>query len=31
MYFDQAEEYAPLLSLKLAKKRTNAGPVPMVS
>jgi DNA mismatch repair ATPase MutS len=29
LYFDQAETYAPLLALKLAKKRTNAGPVAM--
>ncbi|KAK2758620.1 DNA mismatch repair ATPase msh1 [Arachnomyces sp. PD_36] len=29
LYFEQAEEYAPLLSLKLASKKTNAGPVPM--
>jgi hypothetical protein len=31
LYFEQAEEYAPLLSIKLAKKKTNAGAVPMVS
>jgi hypothetical protein len=30
MYFDQAEEYAPHLGLKLAQKRTSAGPVAMV-
>ncbi|KAJ5802199.1 uncharacterized protein N7503_004649 [Penicillium pulvis] len=29
LYFEQAEEFAPLLSLKLASKRTSAGPVPM--
>ncbi|KAH6606585.1 dna mismatch repair [Trichoderma cornu-damae] len=29
IYFEQAEEYAPLLNLKLASKKTNAGPVPM--
>ncbi|KAJ5780827.1 hypothetical protein N7457_005987 [Penicillium paradoxum] len=29
LYFEQAEELAPLLSLKLATKRTNGGPVPM--
>ncbi|KAJ6015427.1 hypothetical protein N7540_010018 [Penicillium herquei] len=29
LYFEQAEEYAPLLSLKLASKKTSAGPVPM--
>ncbi|KAI1637400.1 DNA mismatch repair protein MutS, partial [Biscogniauxia mediterranea] len=29
LYFEQAEEYAPLLNLKLAQKKTNAGPVPM--
>lgn len=31
MYFEQAEEYGPLLNLKIAKKKTNAGPVSMVS
>jgi DNA mismatch repair ATPase MutS len=30
LYFEQAEEYAPLLNLKAATKKTNAGPVPMV-
>lgn len=30
LYFEHAEEYAPLLSIKLATKKTNAGPVPMV-
>jgi hypothetical protein len=30
MYFDQAEEYAPHLGLKLAQKKTSAGPVAMV-
>lgn len=29
MYFEQAEELAPLLNLKLAAKKTAAGPVPM--
>ncbi|KAI1501768.1 muts domain V-domain-containing protein [Biscogniauxia marginata] len=29
LYFEHAEEYAPLLNLKLARKKTNAGPVPM--
>ncbi|KAM0252299.1 hypothetical protein ACHAQJ_007791 [Trichoderma viride] len=29
LYFEHAEEYAPLLNLKLASKKTNAGPVPM--
>ena len=31
LYFEHAEEYGPLLNLKVAQKRTNAGPVPMVS
>jgi hypothetical protein len=30
MYLDQAEEYAPHLGLKLAQKKTSAGPVAMV-
>lgn len=30
LYFEHADEYAPLLNLKLASKKTNAGPVPMV-
>lgn len=30
LYFEHAEEYAPVLNLKLASKRTSAGPVPMV-
>jgi len=30
LYFEHAEEYAPLLAIKLGKKNTNAGPVPMV-
>lgn len=30
LYFEHAEEYGPLLNLKVASKRTNAGPVPMV-
>lgn len=29
LYFEQAEELAPLLNIKLASKRTSAGPVPM--
>ncbi|KAI5465918.1 muts domain V-domain-containing protein [Mariannaea sp. PMI_226] len=29
LYFEHAEEYGPLLNLKVASKRTNAGPVPM--
>ncbi|KAJ5520679.1 DNA mismatch repair protein MutS-like N-terminal [Penicillium fimorum] len=29
LYFEQAEELAPLLNLKLATKKTNGGPVPM--
>ncbi|OQE34537.1 hypothetical protein PENCOP_c017G08042 [Penicillium coprophilum] len=29
LYFEQAEEMAPLLNLKLATKKTNGGPVPM--
>ncbi|KAL4977773.1 muts domain V-domain-containing protein [Aspergillus desertorum] len=29
LYFEQAEELAPLLNLKLAARRTSAGPVPM--
>ncbi|KID99988.1 MutS2 protein, partial [Metarhizium majus ARSEF 297] len=29
LYFEHADEYAPLLNLKLASKKTNAGPVPM--
>ena len=30
LYFDQAEEYAPQLNLKVAEKKTLAGRVPMV-
>lgn len=30
LYFEQADQYAPLLNLKLASKKTSAGPVPMV-
>jgi hypothetical protein len=30
LYFEQAEEFGPLLNLKVAQKRTNAGPVSMV-
>lgn len=29
LYFEQAEELAPLLHLKLASRKTSAGPVPM--
>jgi DNA mismatch repair ATPase MutS len=29
LYFEQAEDLAPLLNLKLASKKTSAGPVPM--
>ncbi|KAG5950639.1 hypothetical protein E4U53_004694 [Claviceps sorghi] len=29
LYFEHADEYAPLLNIKLASKKTNAGPVPM--
>ncbi|GAM38658.1 MutS protein homolog [Talaromyces pinophilus] len=29
LYWEQAEELAPLLNIKLASKKTNAGPVPM--
>jgi hypothetical protein len=31
LYFEQAEEYGPLLNLKVAQKKTSAGPVPMVN
>jgi DNA mismatch repair ATPase MutS len=31
LYFEHAEEYGPLLNIKVASKKTNAGPVPMVS
>jgi hypothetical protein len=30
LYFEHAEEYGPLLNIKVASKRTSAGPVPMV-
>lgn len=30
LYFEHAEEFAPLLNLKLAAKKTSAGSVPMV-
>jgi hypothetical protein len=30
LYFEQAEEFGPVLNLKVARKRTNAGPVSMV-
>ncbi|KAI5926836.1 muts domain V-domain-containing protein [Camillea tinctor] len=29
LYFEHAEEYAPLMNLKIAQKKTNAGPVSM--
>ncbi|KAL2814830.1 muts domain V-domain-containing protein [Aspergillus granulosus] len=29
LYFEQAEEFAPLLNIKLASKKTSAGPVAM--
>ncbi|KAI0898337.1 muts domain V-domain-containing protein [Annulohypoxylon nitens] len=29
LYFDHAEEYGPMLNLKVAQKKTSAGPVPM--
>ncbi|KAL2017491.1 hypothetical protein VTK56DRAFT_2033 [Thermocarpiscus australiensis] len=29
LYFEQADEYGPLLNLKVAQKKTSAGPVPM--
>ncbi|ORY60184.1 muts domain V [Pseudomassariella vexata] len=29
LYFSHAEEYGPLLNLKVAQKKTTAGPVPM--
>lgn len=31
LYFEHAQEYGPLLNIKVASKKTNAGPVPMVS
>lgn len=31
LYFEQADEYGPLLNLKVAQKKTNAGSVSMVS
>ena len=31
LYFEHAEEYGPLLHLKIAQKKTSAGPVPMVT
>jgi hypothetical protein len=30
LYFEQADEYGPLLNLKVAQKKTSAGPVSMV-
>ena len=30
LYFEHAEEFAPLLNIKLASKKTNAGAIPMV-
>ncbi|GAW22953.1 hypothetical protein ANO14919_125000 [Xylariales sp. No.14919] len=29
LYFEHAEEYGPLLNIKVAHKKTNAGPIPM--
>ncbi|KAF9879861.1 MutS domain V [Colletotrichum karsti] len=29
LYFEHAEEFGPLLNIKVAQKKTNAGPVPM--
>jgi len=31
LYFEHADEYGPLLHLKVAQKKTSAGPVPMVT
>lgn len=31
LYFEHAQEYGPLLNIKVASKKTNAGQVPMVS
>lgn len=31
LYFEHAEEFGPLLNLKVAQKKTAAGPVPMVT
>lgn len=31
LYFEHADEYGPLLNLKVGSKKTSAGPVPMVS
>jgi DNA mismatch repair ATPase MutS len=31
LYLEHAEEYGPLLNLKVAQKKTSAGPVAMVS
>lgn len=30
LYFEHADKYGPLLNLKVAQKKTAAGPVPMV-
>ncbi|KAL1900607.1 MutS protein 1 [Sporothrix stenoceras] len=30
LYFEHAQEYGPLLNIKVASKKTNAGPVPML-
>lgn len=30
LYFEHAQEFGPLLNIKVASKKTNAGPVPMV-
>ncbi len=31
LYFEHADEFGPLLNLKVAQKKTSAGPVPMVN
>ncbi len=31
LYFEHADKYGPLLNLKVAQKKTAAGPVSMVS
>jgi len=31
LYFEHADEYGPLLNLKVAQKKTSVGPVPMVN
>lgn len=30
LYFEQAEQYGPLLNLRVSQKRSTAGPIPMV-